>query len=248
LLGVPVQDADRFRRWSGAFLSVVPMSSAERAGQVDEFTGYVTDLVAARRSEPGDALIDALIAAREGEDRLTEQELVMMILGLIAVGNEATSNSLARAVRTLLRGDRALWTVLLDDPGLLPSAVDELLRYSPPGGMFAMRQAREDVALPSGTLRAGQGVIIAAESALRDPDVYPDPHEVRFDRPKRAQLVFGGGPHYCLGAHLAKVELAAGIGCLLRRLPGLRLAVDYDAVAFTAGDILSTPLTLPVSW
>ena len=248
LLGVPRTDADRFRQWSGAFLSVVPMTPAERAEQVEEFTAYVTGLVAARRRDPGDALIDSLIAARDGDDRLTEPELVMMVLGLIAVGNEATSNSLARALRTLLRGQRELWTSLIADPGRLPAAVEELLRHSPPGGMFAMRQARETVDFPSGTLHAGQGVIIASESALRDPDVYPDPDSVRFDRPRRPQLVFGGGPHYCLGAHLAKAELASGIGCLLRRMPGLHLEIAYEAVRFSNGDILSSPLALPVSW
>ncbi len=248
LLGVPSADADQFRQSSAAFLSAVPMTSAQRAEQVEDFTAYVTELVGVRRRHPGDALIDSLIAARDGDDRLSEPELAMMILGLIAVGNEATSNSLARAIRTLLSSRREGWTALLADPGLLPPAVDEVLRYSPPGGMFAMRQAVETVELPSGTLEKGQAVIIASESALRDADVYPDPDTVRFDRPKRPQLVFGGGPHYCLGAHLAKAELIAGIGCLLRRLPDLRLEIDFESVRFSNGDILSSPLALPVSW
>ncbi len=248
LLGVPEEDSERFRHWSEAFLSVSRLSPAERGRQVEEFTGYVTRLIADRRSAPGNQLIDALIEARDGRDRLTEDELLMLVLGLIAVGNEATSNSLGRAVLTLLSDGRKLWDRLADGPQVPPAAVDELLRYSPPGTMISMRRAVEDVPLPSGTVREGQAVVIATGSALRDPDYYPDPDVVDFDRDSPPQLVFGGGPHYCLGAHLAKAELQIGLGVLMRRIPGLRLDADPADIRFSGGDILSTLMGLPVAW
>ena len=248
LLGLPLTDQPRFQHWAEAFLSVSPMTSAEREAAVEQFTEYVADLIAQRRKAPGHDLIDALIEARDGKDRLSESELLMMVLGLIAVGNEATGNSLGRAVLTLLDEDRRLWRELLADPALIPAAVDELLRYSPPGSMVAMRLATEDVELPSGTVRKGQGVLIACASALRDPEIYPDPESVRFDRTDAPQLVFSGGPHYCLGAHLAKAELRTALAVLSARIPDLRLNAAGSDIRFSNGDILSTLLELPVAW
>jgi len=203
---------------------------------------------AERRAEPGHDLIDDLVAARDDQDTLSEDELLIMVIGLIAAGNETTSNALGRSVRTLLSHGRSLWQELLQRPDRVPEAADELLRYSMVGNGL-LRQAVEDVDLPSGTVRKGDAVVLSLESAGFDESVYPDPHAVLFDREPPTQVIFGGGPHYCLGAHLAKAELRTGLGLLLERLPTLRLDVaDPAMLRYTEGDVLSSLVSLPVAW
>jgi len=133
LLGVPERDRDRFRDWSNAFVSAARMEPQEQHRLIGEFTAYAARLLAERRAEPGEGLIDDLIAARDGADRLSEKELTYLVIGLIAAGNETTSNALGRAVLTLLHDGGKLWRQLADDPELIPVAVDELLRYQPAG-------------------------------------------------------------------------------------------------------------------
>jgi cytochrome P450 len=248
LLGVPERDSGRFRDWSNAFISGARMERDEQLRLTREFAGYAAELLAEHRAAPGGDLIDDMIAARDGADRLSEGELVHLTIGLIAAGNETTSNSLGRGLLSLLRDGGKLWRQLVDDPGLVPAAVDELLRYNPLGNSGALRLAVEDVELPSGTVRAGQAVLIARNSATRDELAYPDPEVIRFDREPPPQVVFGGGPHYCLGAHLAKAELYLGLGLLLEQLPTLRLDADPLDLRYTEGEILSSLVSLPVAW
>ncbi|HEX4788725.1 MAG TPA: cytochrome P450 [Actinospica sp.] len=247
LLGVPERDLRRFQSWSNAFLLAAKMTDAERLGLVLEFAEYAKDLITARRAEPGKDLLDELIAARDGRDALSEDELMIMVIGLIAAGNETTSNALGRSIVTLLNNDRALWEQLIGRPDLLPAAVDELLRHSMAGNGL-LRQAVEDVELPSGTVRRGDAVVLSLEAAAFDEQVYPDPESVLFDREPPAQIAFGAGPHYCLGAHLAKAELRIGLGTLLERLPGLRLEADPASLRYTGGEVMSSIVEIPVSW
>jgi cytochrome P450 len=248
LLGVPEKDALRFRVWSNAFSSGAQMEPEERMQQVGAFIGDVAELIAAKRAEPGEDLIDDLIAARDGADRLTEHELLSLVTGLIAVGNETTSTALSRFLAELLDGDRVLWKELLDNPDVLPAAVDELLRFTGLSNSAMLRLAVEDVELPSGTVKAGQAIAIASNGAMRDPEAYPDPDTIRFDRDAPVPLIFGGGPHYCLGAHLAKAELIIGLGTLLKRLPTLRMTVTRDELQFSGGEIVDSMVTLPAAW
>jgi len=248
LLGVPERDSGRFRDWSNAFISGAKMGRDEQLRLLREFAEYAAGLLAERRAAPGGDLIDDMIAARDGADRLTEPELVNLTIGLIAAGNETTSNSLSRGLLGVLRDGGQLWRQLLDDPGLIPAAVDELLRYNSLGDTGTLRLAVEDVELPSGTVRAGQAVLLARNAAMRDELAYPDPDVIRFDREAPQQIVFGGGPHYCLGAHLAKAELYIGLGLLLERLPTLRLDADPLDLRYTEGEVLSSLVSLPVAW
>jgi cytochrome P450 len=249
LLGIPEEDAPQFRVWSNAFLSSAQMTIEQQIQQITEFTEYAADLIARRRREPGDTLLDDLIAARDGEDRLDERELLNLVTTLIAAGNETTFSSLSRFLVTLLDGERELWQQLLADPGLVPAAVDELLRYTILGNGVSPRLALEDVELPSGTIKAGQGVVVAFNSAQHDEAVYPEPETVRFDRDDAPPtLVFGVGQHFCLGAHLAKAELQIGLEQLLHRLPNLRLDVPIDQLRFSEGEIFRSLISLPVTW
>ncbi|MFD0636162.1 cytochrome P450 [Catenulispora yoronensis] len=248
LLGVPDDDVLRFRVWSNAFAAAARMEPEERVTHIGAFLGYMTELIAAKRAEPGEDLIDDLITARDGADRLTEPELLSMATGLIAAGNETTSTALSRFLVELHENDRRLWTQLLDHPDLLPGAVDELLRFTGLSNSTLLRLTVEDVELPSGTVKAGQAVAIAGNCAMRDPEAYPDPDTVRFDRDAPPTLIFGGGPHYCLGAHLAKAELNIGLGTLLKRLPTLRLTAGRDELEFSGGEIVDSILSLPATW
>jgi cytochrome P450 len=248
LLGVPEEDTGPFRVWSNAFASAAKMEPEERAAHIGAFLGYITELIAARRAKPGEDLIDDLIAARDGADRLTEHELLVMVTGLIAAGNETTSTALSRFLVELLENDRRLWQHLLDDPDVLPAAVDELLRFTGLSNSTLLRLAVADVELPGGTVKAGQAVAITGNGALRDPEAYPDPDTIRFNRDAPPTLIFGGGPHYCLGAHLAKAELIIGLGTLLRRVPTLRMTGTRDELAFSGGEIVDSMITLPVAW
>jgi cytochrome P450 len=248
LLGVPEQDALQFRAWSNAFSAGARMTPEELMAQIGAFMAYVAGLIAAKRAEPGEDLIDDLIAARDGADRLTEQELLTLVTGLITVGNETTSTALSRFLAELLDGDRALWRQLLENPDILPAAVDELLRFTGLSNSALLRIAVEDVELPSGTVKAGQTIAIPSNAALRDPEAYPDPDAIVFDRDAPVSLIFGGGPHYCLGAHLAKAELVIGLGTLLKRLPELRMTVARDKLEFSGGEIVDSMLTLPAAW
>jgi len=247
LLGVPEKDHTRFRDWSNAFLSGAKMTEERRTLLMQEFAAYVMALIARRRAEPGNDLIDDLIAARDGADKLTEQGLVEMCAGLIAAGNETTSNALGRAVLKLLDHDRMLWEQLYARPDLIPGAVDELLRVSTTGAGM-LRIATEDVELPSGTVKAGEAVVISFTSSQHDEEAYPDPDQIRFERDAPPAVTFGGGPHYCLGAHLAKAELRIGLSLLLQRLPGLRLAAAPEDLRYSEGDAISSLITLPVAW
>lgn len=156
-----------------------------------------------RRAEPGTGLIYDLIAARDGADRLSEPELVILLSTLIAAGCDPIADALSRFLLTLLGDEGALWRQLVANPGLVPTAVDELLRHSGRDFSALLRIATEDVQLPSGMVRAGQTVAIAGVSSQRDEKAYPDPDKVRFDREAPPLLAFGAGPHHCLGVYLA---------------------------------------------
>ncbi|MFE2959579.1 cytochrome P450 [Nocardia tengchongensis] len=248
LLGVPEVDAPRFRNWSNAYLSAAKMSLQDRQIAIQEFSAYLTELVAQRRNEPGNLLIDDLISARDGDDRLSEDEMLRMITGLIAAGSESTSNSLSRYLITLLGDNRTLWQQLLDDPDMIPDAVDELLRHTILGQAILIRRATEDVELPSGFIAAGEFVAMSLPAAQRDETAFPDPDVVDFGRISPPSVYFGAGPHRCLGAQLAKAELCMGLRLLLERLPNLHLTTTIDELRFTNGEFISSPESLQVAW
>lgn len=248
LLGVPDKDAAQFRAWSNAFVSGAKMTLEQQIQQINEFTGYVAELIAYKRTNPGTDLIDDLIAARDGDDRLSEPELVTLVTSTIAAGNETTSNSLGRHLLTLLDDDATLWKRLVADPDLIPAAVDELLRTTKLGSFFPMRLATEDVDVPSGRIREGQAVVVAVASGLRDESVYPDPEAIHLDRPAVPTLAFGRGPHTCLGINLALAELRIGLRVLVESFPSLRLDCDVNELRYTEGGLLSSLISLPLAW
>ncbi|MEV0643067.1 cytochrome P450 [Streptomyces sp. NPDC050619] len=251
MLAIPEEDGEQLLTWVSAWLSfAMPREELDKAAA--DFNDYVVALTRRRRAEPGDALIDHLINARDVDDRLSEDELVSTIRTLIIGGNETIANSISRMVFTLLR-ERHLWETLQADRSLIPTAIEELLRHNPPGGGATglMRMATEDVELDSGsgTVRAGQGVFTPLVAAAYDPQAFPDPEQVKFDRPKSpGTLQFGAGRHFCLGIHLARTELELMLTALLDRFPDLALATAPEELPFSEGGYGVTMSELPVVW
>lgn len=251
MLGIPEEDGEQLKKWVSAWLSFA-MTPEELDQAAREFNDYVIALAERRRAEPGEVLIDHLISARDVDDKLSEDELVSMIRTLIIGGNETIASSLSRMLLSLL-GRREHWEALLRDRSLVPAAIEELLRHNPPGGGGSglIRMATEDVVLDSGSgvIEAGQGVFTPLVAAGHDPEAFPEPDRIRFDRPKSpSTMQFGAGRHYCVGVHLARVELELALTALLDRFPDLRLAVDPEDLAWSEGTYGVNLPALPVVW
>ncbi|MFF3565306.1 cytochrome P450 [Streptomyces sp. NPDC002574] len=250
LLGVPYEDRAAFRTWSDALLSTTKFTAEQVEDHMRRLTGYMAGLIAQRRSgsAPGDDLLGSLVAARDEEDRLSEQELVVLAVALLVAGHETTATQIPNFVYTLLTHPREL-EALRADLGLVPQAVEEMMRFVPLGnGAGLPRYATEDVELSSGTVRAGEAVVAAAASANRDPSVYADPDALDFRRDEASHVGFGHGPHHCLGAPLARMELQVALTSLLGRLPGLRFAGGEESVVWKSGVALRGPERMPVTW
>ena len=228
LLGVPAEDQASFRAWGHDVATTLePQSTpaAETRSRSSELalTAYLRDLVGKRRADPDDSLLSALVAAEEEGDRLSPGELVSTALLLLVAGFETTVNLIGNGAVALL-GDRGQWERLGEEPSLVPSAVEELLRYDSPVQMTS-RIATEDVDVGGAMIPKGAPIIVAIGGANRDPDVFDQPDRLRIDRPNAARhLAFSLGIHHCLGAALARLEGRIAVEELTRRYPGLELA------------------------
>lgn len=248
LLGVPVEDREKFQEWTDVML----VQDAEHFDKhaVDDawhkMWSYLEDLLAAKRGRPAGDLLSALIAARDEERRLEEDELVSMAFLLLVAGYITTVNLIAGGVAALLAHPQQL-KLLRDDPGLLPGAVEEFLRYDGPVNPGVIRFPTEDVRLGGVTIPRGATVLIATAIADRDPEQFADPERLDVTRTENSHLAFGHGAHYCLGAPLARLEGEIAIGTILRRLPGLALAVPYADLSWQVAS-LRGPRALPVTF
>jgi cytochrome P450 len=198
---------------------------AEKASA--EFVDALREMIAHRRDHPGDDLVSDLVAAdldaeRRGGARLGIDELVGTAALLLMAGHEATVNVIGNGVLALLR-HRAQWERLVADPGLSATAVEELIRFDPPLQLFE-RTALRDTTVAGHDVPAGAKVAALLGAAAHDPQVFDDPAELDVGRRRNPHLGFGAGVHYCLGAPLARLEVAAVLDALRRRLPGMVLA------------------------
>jgi cytochrome P450 len=250
LLGVPVEDRDRFRTWSNAIVTpaLSPDGLAEFGGLMQEFADYLRALFEERRRQPGEDLISALVAVDGGGDTLEESELSSMIALLIVAGHETTVSLIGNAVLALLRHPEQR-AELERRPELLPRAVEELIRYDGPVERTLTRWAAADVELRGRTIRRGEAVIAILGAADRDPARFEAPDTLDLDAERDAKHVgFGRGSHYCLGAPLARLEAEVALATLLRRLPGLRLAVPEESLAWRPVPLFRSLAALPVAW
>lgn len=249
LLGVPASDQDRFRIWSDAFLtpSFTPEGWAKTEQLMLAFTSYLGQVFAARRAQPKDDLISALIQAEEAGEKLSEEELYAMVILLIVAGHETTVNLIGNATLALLQNPDQL-AKLKNNPALMPAAIEEFLRYDGPVERATMRFAAEDVELGGQLIRRGQPVNVVLASAGRDPAQFANPDQLDLARENNRHLGFGFGVHYCVGAPLARMEGRIALDTLLRRLPNLRLAVPVDTLEWRVAPIIRGALRLPVAW
>ena len=248
LLGVPYEDREGFQEWTDIMLAQHPDRPDKEAmdGAWRNMWAYLEDLLAAKRGRPGDDLLVALIAARDEDQSLDEDELVAMAFLLLVAGYITTVNLIGGGVAALLAHPQQL-KLLRDDPGLLPGAVEELLRYDGPVNPGVIRFPTEDVEIGGVNIPRGATVLIATAVADRDPARFPDPDRLDVTRTENAHLAFGHGIHYCLGAPLARLEGEIAIGTVLRRLPNLALAVPHEDLEWQVAS-LRGPKRLPVAF
>lgn len=232
IVGAPSGDSRLFKRWSDDILAFQgvnrpTLEALERSQRgLVEMRTYLIGLIDDRRQHPQDDLISRLVAAESEGEHLTESELVSTCVTLLVAGHETTISLIGNGLLTLLRHPAQLQQ-LRQEPTLMPSAIEEMLRYESP----VARQPRrilQDVTLGGQQLRQGQIVFQFLNAANRDPAYFPDPDQFDLRRPNNRHLAFGQGIHFCVGAPLARLEGPIAIGAVLRRMPNLRLTSDAD--------------------
>ncbi|MEU4981255.1 cytochrome P450 [Streptomyces sp. NPDC021969] len=240
LFGVPDDEYGRFK-------DLVHDMVATGTGQ--QLGAYFFELLGRRQAERGDDLLSALLDVREGDDRLTDMEIIINAVTMVVAGYETTSSELCGMLYVLLRHPEQL-SYLVAHPDRVPGAVEELLRFTPmtsTGTNPAI--ATEDVTIGDAVIRKGEAVLACLVSANRDEEAFENPQVLDTTRDTAVPHVsFGFGPHYCVGARLARIELQTGVGTVLRRMPDLALAVPEDQISLASGFVMRRLAGLPVTW
>ncbi len=231
MLGIPESDRAPLRPWSADICGMYELNPSEetaaRAVRASlEFSEYLRTLIAARRKSPGDDLVSGLIAAHDEDDRLTEQEMVSTCALLLNAGHEATVNATVNGWWALFR-DPAQLAALRADHSLVPTAVEELMRYDTPLQLFE-RWVLDEIEIDGTTIPRGAEVAMLFGSANHDPAVFTAPDRLDLGRRDNPHISFSAGIHYCIGAPLARIELAASMTALLERAPALRPAAEPE--------------------
>lgn len=233
MLGLPTSDWKQLTKWSADFAQVLGnfQHNPDHAPQVlrtlDEMSAYFHAAVREQRKHPRDGLINAFLTAEQDGDRLTEEEVVANTIITMVGGQETTTNLIGNGILTLLRYPDQLER-LRTDLSLIPSAVEELLRYESPSQHTA-RLAPDDVMLGGKLIRKRQAVIAVMGAANHDPERFPDPDRLDISRPDNRHVAFAWASHFCFGAPLARIEGQIAFATLLRRIPDLRLIPGHIA-------------------
>jgi cytochrome P450 len=237
LLGVPEPDRAALGRGLTALLVPTPTPAAyARAKEAsDAVVALLEALVEAKQDAPGDDLVSGLLSARDGDERLNNQELLSTIFQLIVAGHDTTASLIGNSVVALLRNPEQL-DQLRSHPSRFPAAVEECLRYDAPVPHSTFRYAIEPVEIGDVTIPVGAQVIICLAAANRDGDRYAVPEVLDIDRAETRHLAFGHGIHHCLGAALARMEGQLALAALLSRFPRLSLAVPVGELQWGHGD------------
>jgi cytochrome P450 len=247
MLGVPVEDRDRLRILIAAVFAspMAPANDAAARAAADELAAYLGEVMADHRRHPGDDLFSAMIAARDGEDRLSEAELLSTAWLLVVAGHETTVNLIGNGTVALLLHPEQM-ARLVADPSLMPAAVEEFLRYNPPVHHTTLRMATEPLEIGGVTIPAHEQVLVVLAATGRDPGRFPDPDELDLTRGEKGHLAFGYGIHFCLGAPLARLEGEVAFTSLLARFPRLRLALPPGDLHWQNRLVLRSLRGLPV--
>jgi cytochrome P450 len=250
LLGVPAEDAPKFREWSNALITSGALGgeSVPRIPQVQMLVAYMRDLIEKRRaqSNPGEDLIGELIQASDGAQKLNERELVSTCILLLVAGHETTVNLIGSGMLALLLNPDQLH-LLRQDPSRIRPAVEELLRFVNPV-QAVTRFAAEDVEIGSVPVPRGSRLVLLVASANHDSAFVENADRLDVSRPVRQHVAFGQGIHYCLGAPLARLEGEIAFSTLLRRLPNIRLAIEPEQLQWRPAMALRGLVELPVEF
>jgi cytochrome P450 len=250
MLGIPPEDRAQFRVWTQALLntpegSLFNWEDTARLAALNGFISYIRTLLAEKREHPGEDLISGLVQAEENGDQLHEAELISTVFLLIVAGHETTVNLIGNSVLALLQHPDQM-QLLRQDPSLLSTAIEELLRYTAPVMNASPRFAKEDIPMHGKVIRKGELVIVSLIAADIDPQQFSNPDVLDITRQENQHLAFGKGIHYCLGAPLARLEGQIAIGTLLQRMPNLRLAIEPEQLTWNRHFTLRGLRSLPV--
>ncbi|HWE56716.1 MAG TPA: cytochrome P450 [Acidimicrobiales bacterium] len=225
LLGVPEEDHDDFARWNSAITWALSFSLGEHMEEVEwgmeQMGAYVDGLIADRRRQPRDDLVTGLVQAEEANDHLTDVEIASMISALLFAGYDTTRNQLGLGMWVFAQHP-GQWKQLGEDPSLVAPAVEEMLRFRPPVS-GTPRLVIEDFEYDGYQFQAGTILMLSLISANNDPDLYTHPMEFDITAERKPHITFGSGPHYCLGASLARAELQEALPLLVAAMPDLAL-------------------------
>jgi cytochrome P450 len=245
LLGL--DQLDQMRAWTDALIAPGPHQAHTPRQAIAGIETYIRDLIKHRRQHPDDNLTSGLIAARDGKDQLTDDELTSLVFLLIWAGYETSIDALSTAVLTLLV-QPGLADGLRQQPADIPAAVEEMLRLHGPTPMAIRRFATEDILISDVTIPAGDTVLLLIAAANRDPATFAQPDTPNLDRNPNAHLAFGFGIHHCLGAPLARLQLVSVVRALVQRYPTMTLAIPQKDLAwrssFRARGLTALPVLL----
>jgi cytochrome P450 len=242
-LGLPLDRAERFKDWAFDILSY-PVDHAAGLRAAAEATAYTEPVLAERRACPADDLISSMATAEKSGRTLTDEEVMAHVRALFSAGATTSFHGIGNTLYAVL-SQAGILERLRARPGLIPAAVDEMLRWEPPLGVLP-RLAPFDAEVAGTKVTGGTMLLFGIASANRDPRAYPNPDRFEFERPRQRLLTFGFGSHYCPGSHLARAQIAVALRVLLERLPNLRL-LDEEA-ARPWGTVMRGPPVLPVAW
>jgi cytochrome P450 len=250
LLGIPAEDRYKFREWTVTAVSRnMTQEYTEKVliPHMLAFTDYLRAMFEEKRKNPKEDLISALVWAEEAGDKLSEDELLGVLLLLLVAGYETTANLIGNGTLALLQHPDQLQK-LRDDPSLIKAAIEELLRYDGPFEITTERFAREDVAIGETVIPKGEMVLAVIAAADHDPERFPEPNTLDVTRTDNKHIAFGKGIHFCLGAPLARMEGQIAIGTLLRRMPNLRLKGSPESLTWRTGLLIRGLEGLPVEF
>ncbi|HEX6292827.1 MAG TPA: cytochrome P450 [Herpetosiphonaceae bacterium] len=247
MLGIPEADRAAFRQWTGVFTRSLSVRNMFRLYlDVRAIIGFMRDLIARRRADPRDDLLTALIQAEDEGQQLSEDELVSMVVLLLLAGYETTINLIANGTRTLLTHPDQL-ALLREQPALIGSAVEEILRFDSPVASTKPNYTVEEVTVSGVTIPKGAMVMPLIASANRDERVFDNPDTFDITRTPNKHIAFGHGIHFCLGAPLARLEGKIALRTLIARYPELRLAVEPSEIRYVDRPLMHRLRSLPVT-
>ena len=248
ILGVPASDNAKFHHWSKVLISGgTNRNMIVLIPHIMAFMRYLKKLIKERRADHKDDLITALVQAKDGNDQLSEDEILAMIIVLLIAGHETTVNLIGSGTLALLEHPDQ-FEMLRNEPELIKTAVEELLRYVCPVEMATERYAREDIEIAGTTIPRGELVMAVIGSANRDEHYFENPDMLDITRKNNKHLAFGHGVHFCLGAPLARLEGQIALSTLIQRMPNLRLNIAPDQVRWRGTFVLRGLEALPVSF